>query len=229
MKRGWIYYVSRPFVRALIGRWSVQADPPQGPTVYVCSHGNMTGPLATQCYLPFATRPWVLHVFLDRGSCRAQYRDYTFTRRFGLPRPLAAFLALAVSGYVSALVRSVGAIPVYRGSVKLKETFRGTVEALRAGDSVAVFPDVDYTDESAGMGEMYEGFLLIDRFWRRFSEDRLAFVPLRMEGEARRIVAGKPVYFDREADRRLETVRVRDELLAFLNGTKREGGEAYGG
>ena len=132
MTRGKLFFASRPFIRLVVGRWSVQAPPPEGPTVFVCSHGDMAGPLATQCWLPFPTRPWVLHVFLSREECRRQYRDYTFTQRFGLPRPAAALLAWAVSGYASALVRSVGAIPVYRGSARLKETFRRTVEALQA-------------------------------------------------------------------------------------------------
>lgn len=220
MKRGKLFYASRPFVRLAVGRWSVQVEPPRGPTVYVCSHGNMAGPLVTQCALPFPTRPWVLHVFLNRESCRRQYRDFTFTRRFGMPRPAAALLAWAVSGYVSALVRSVGAIPVYRGSARLRETFQRTVEALQAGDCVAVFPDVDYTDRSGAMGEMYDGFLLIDRFWRRFSDAPLAFVPLRLDRTTRHIASGEAVYFDRTAPRRQETVRVREALLRGLNGER---------
>jgi hypothetical protein len=218
MTRGKLFFASRPFIRLVVGRWSVQAPPPEGPTVFVCSHGDMAGPLATQCWLPFPTRPWVLHVFLSREECRRQYRDYTFTQRFGLPRPAAALLAWAVSGYASALVRSVGAIPVYRGSARLKETFRRTVEALQAGDPVIVFPDVDYTDRSGDMGEIYDGFLLIDRFWQRVSDTPLDFVPLRLDRKVRRIAAGEAVRFDRTAPRQGETVRVREALLRGLNG-----------
>ena len=218
MTRGKLFFASRPFIRLVVGRWSVQAPPPEGPTVFVCSHGDMAGPLATQCWLPFPTRPWVLHVFLSREECRRQYRDYTFTQRFGLPRPAAVLLAWAVSGYASALVRSVGAIPVYRGSARLKETFRRTVEALQAGDPVIVFPDVDYTDRSGDMGEIYDGFLLIDRFWQRVSDTPLDFVPLRLDRKVRRIAAGEAVRFDRTAPRQGETVRVREALLRGLNG-----------
>ena len=218
MTRGKLFFASRPFIRLVVGRWSVQAPPPEGPTVFVCSHGDMAGPLATQCWLPFPTRPWVLHVFLSREECRRQYRDYTFTQRFGLPRPAAVLLAWAVSGYASALVRSVGAIPVYRGSARLKETFRRTVEALQAGDPVIVFPDVDYADRSGDMGEIYDGFLLIDRFWQRVSDTPLDLVPLRLDRRARRIAAGEAVRFDRTAPRQRETVRVREALLRGLNG-----------
>ena len=81
MTRGKLFFASRPFIRLVVGRWSVQAPPPEGPTVFVCSHGDMAGPLATQCWLPFPTRPWVLHVFLSREECRRQYRDYTLDRK----------------------------------------------------------------------------------------------------------------------------------------------------
>lgn len=161
--RGKLFYFSRFFVRLCIGRWSAGVAEPEGPAVYVCSHNNLLGPLAALCWLPFDVRPWTLHVFLEREACRKQYREYTFSRRFGMPEPLAALLAWGASGYVSALMRSMAAIPVHRGTVKLGHTFRETVSALQAGESVLIFPDVDYTDDSGGIGEVYDGFLLIER------------------------------------------------------------------
>ena len=217
MRRGKLFAFSRFFVRLKIGRWTAEVAPPDGPTVYVCSHGNMAGPLATLCWLPFPVRPWVLHVFTDRQTCCKQFSGYTFSQRFGLPKPLAGLLARAVSGYVSALMASTGAIAVYRGSVHIGATFKETVAALEAGDSVIIFPDVDYTDGSDTIGEVYNGFLLVDRFWRRASEEPLDFVPLRLDHAARRITAGPPVRFDRGADQKEELVRVREALRREIN------------
>ena len=132
--------------------------------------------------------------------------------------PTADTAAVILLACLLGPVRSVGAIPVYRGSARLKETFRRTVEALQAGDPVIVFPDVDYTDRSGDMGEIYDGFLLIDRFWQRVSDTPLDFVPLRLDRKARRIAAGEAVRFDRTAPRQGETVRVREALLRGLNG-----------
>lgn len=218
MKRGKLFTCSRFFVRLGIGRWTADIAQPVGPTVYVCSHSNLKGPLATLCWLPFSTRPWVFHVFLDRETCRKQYRDYTFSRRFGMPEPLAAFAAWAASGYVSGLMKSMGAIPVYRGTVRIGTTFKETAAALQAGDSVLIFPDVDYTDGSEGIGEVYDGFLLVERFWRKISEQTLHFVPVRLDTVSRRIAAGKPVSFDRSKPWKEEMVRVREELRREING-----------
>ena len=212
MKRGKLFVFSRFFVRLGIGRWRVDAPPPEGPTVYVCSHGNLRGPLATLCWLPFEVRPWVLHVFTEKEACQAQYRDYTFSQRFGMPQAAASAAAWAVSGYVSALMRSLGAIPVYRGSARIRETFRESVDALLAGDSVLIFPDVDYTDESGDVGEVYEGFLLLERFWRRASDQLLQFVPLRMDAGGKHITAGEAVSFDRSDQWKAEMQRVKEAL-----------------
>ncbi|MDE7262566.1 MAG: hypothetical protein K2N78_11010 [Oscillospiraceae bacterium] len=218
MKRGKLYGFSRFFVRLGIGRWDADVPPPEGPTAYICSHGNLRGPLATLCWLPFPVRPWVLHVFVDKETCRAQYRDYTFSKRFGMSKPLAATAAWAVSGYVSALMRSLGAIPVYRGMAQVRETFRQSVAALQAGDSVLIFPNVDYTDESGDVGEVYEGFLLLERFWRRISDKPLRFVPLRLDTEGKRITTGRTAVFDRSSQWKLEMERVREALRAEMNG-----------
>lgn len=217
MKRGKLFAFSRFFVRLKIGRWTAEVTPPTGPTVYVCSHGNMAGPLATLCWLPFPVRPWVFHVFTDKKTCYKQFSGYTFSQRFGLPQPLANLLAGIVSGYVSTLMTSTGAIPVYRGSIHIGATFKETVAALQAGDSVLIFPDVDYTDDSDTIGAVYDGFLLTDRFWRRVSDEPLNFVPLRLDHSTRRITAGPPVRFDREADQKTELVRVREALRQEIN------------
>ena len=145
------------------------------------------------------------------------FSGYTFSKRFGVPQPLANFLAAVVSGYVSTLMASTGAIPVYRGSVHIGATFRETTAALQAGDSILIFPDVDYTDDSDDIGAVYDGFLLINRFWHRVSDKPLDFVPLRLNHQTRRITAGAPVRFDPAADQKAEMVRVREALRGEIN------------
>lgn len=134
-----------------------------------------------------------------------------------MPGPVAALAAWGASGYVSVLMKSMCAIPVYRGTPRVGSTFKETVAALQAGDSVLVFPDVDYTDSSDGIGEVYDGFFLVERFWRRASAETLRFVPLRLDAAARRITAGEPVSFDRCVPWKTEVVRVREALRREIN------------
>ena len=112
----------------------------------------------------------------------------------------------------------MGAIPVHRGTARIGTTFKESVAALQAGDSILIFPDVDYTDGSEGIGEIYDGFLLLERFWRKASARPLRFVPLRLDADARRIVEGAAVSFDRTAPWKSEMVRVREALRREING-----------
>lgn len=77
---------------------------------------------------------------------------------------------------------------------------------------------MDYTDTSGNVGEVYEGFLLLERFWRRLSDQTLQFVPLRLDTAGRRITAGEAVTFDRSAEWRVEMRRVKETLRAEMNG-----------
>ena len=88
--RGKLFYFSRFFVRLCIGRWSAGVAEPEGPTVYVCSHNNLLGPLAARGWLPFDGRPWTLHGCRVREAGRQQYREGAFSWRFGGAGPPAA-------------------------------------------------------------------------------------------------------------------------------------------
>ena len=216
-KRGALFYACRGVLRLKNLGWRTEVEQFPEPCVYICSHSNMAGPLTTLAQLPFPVRPWVLHLFFDREDCRRQFADYTFSQRFGMPKWLAGVLARLTAGFVSALVHSAAAIPVYRGSVHLAATFEETLEALDAGDSVIIYPDVDYADHSDQIGEIYRGFLLLERFWRRRHERPLLFVPIRMDREKKRLRSERPERFDRDKPFDEEMERVRRALCRDIN------------
>lgn len=217
IQRGALFYLCRGVLRVKNLGWRTEVEQFQRPCVYICSHSNMAGPLTTLAQLPFPVRPWVLYLFFDREACRKQYAEYTFSKRFGLPRRLADLLASLTSGFVSSLVRSAAAIPVYRGSVQAAATFRETIAALDAGDSVIIYPDVDYADSSEGIGEIYKGFLLLERFWRRKHSEPLLFVPIRMDRKKKLLRSEHPEQFDRDRPFDEEMERVSRALRRDIN------------
>jgi hypothetical protein len=85
------------------------------------------------------------------------------------------------------------AIPVYRNSVRgLKKTIDMTIEALENNESVLIFPDVDYTSESGQVGELYSGFVCIDKHYYAKTSRHVNFVPISADMKKRRIVFGSP-------------------------------------
>ena len=149
----------RAGVRPFLHRWDTSgAQKAQPPAVYVVHHRNMSGPVHTLALLPDEPRPWVLHVFLDRHECFAQYYGYTFRKRFGWPAPAAWAAAGVLSLAVPAVVRSFGAIPVYRSLKETRDMMEQSAQALLRGESIMLCPDVAYDSAASATGEIYKGF-----------------------------------------------------------------------
>ena len=217
MQQTGLFKVIRFGSRLVHPGWRSEVQAPQGPCVYICSHHNLHGPITSLTWLGFPVHPWVLNVFFDRESCRKQYAEYTFSKRFGMKPWLANLCADVTSGVVSAIVRSTGAIPVWRGSPRLPETFRESMEALKNGESLLIFPDIAYSGESTGIGEIYEGFLLLGRMYGRETNRSLAFIPLHLDYEKKRILEGEPVLYDPAAPPKEERKRAAAALTARIN------------
>lgn len=196
-------FLSRIFFR---GYQSPTPEALPAPAVYICRHKNLRGPIDTLLWLSAPVNPWVFNVFCERETCYRQYAEYTLTRRAGWPRAFALPVARILSWVVPGLCGSMGAIPVYRSTARVVTTFRKTLDVLKAGGRVIIYPDVDYADASEEMGALYEGYLMLGTLYYRATGHNLRFIPLRTE--KRRITAGAAIEFDGEKPRAEETERV---------------------
>ena len=162
--------------------------------VYLCRHGNNAGPPYTFLYLAGQVRPWVYSVFYEEKACFAHTYRYTFLQRCGLPRPIAWLAARLSAFFAPKILRALNAIPVYRNGAQSMVTLRESVRALLGGDSILLFPDVNYTSENGEIGELYRGFLLLERMYCAKTGRHLPFVPIAVKPR-RRIAIGRPVLF----------------------------------
>lgn len=187
------------------------------PIVYISHHQNMFGPFHALLWSPIHLHPWVLHVFLDQKACFKQYSEYTFSERAGMNKTLAKMIAYPLSFFITRLISSCRAIPVHRGSRKIIQTFKLSVEALQKGESIVIFPDVDYTDSSAETKDFYEGFLLLERYYFKATGKHVAFVPLFVSKGEKILTTSKPIYFKDEQDFNEQKSQVLKEIQALLN------------
>lgn len=191
---------------------------PRG-AVYVCRHRNMRGPLYTLLHLKIQPRPWVLSVFCEREECFEQFGGYTLSVRLRWKPLFARTVARILSWIVPAAVRSAGGIPVYRHSTKIATTFRQSLKALEAGQSIILYADVEYTDMTDEVGELYDGFLLLGRMYYAATGKQLLFVPVDYLPRERKIAVGEPVIFQGNAPYEEEKSRVSallDERIQAL-------------
>ena len=125
-----------------------------------------------------------------------------------MPKALAAAIAFPLSFCISGLIPSIREIPVYRGSKAILKTFRQSVQALSEGENLLICPDIDYTDTSSSMGEMYHGFLNLEKYYFKKTGSHLAFVPVHISKRRHCIYMGEAICFKTENDFKQEKIKV---------------------
>ena len=186
------------FVYRIFKPFTIEGNIPEAPSVFIVHHQNMSGPVHALLTLPVQAHIWVYRVFFDRNECYRQYVDYTFTKRFGMPKILAVPLAFIVSLAVPSVVGSFSAIPVNRNSRDILKTFQLSHKALLKGENLIISPDVNYDDSSRSMGEIYTGFFHLEKNYFKKTGKHLSFVPISYSVKKQKLVIGNAIKFDDE-------------------------------
>ena len=208
------------FMRALAKVFTLKYKstvvPPEEPTVYVCRHLNMRGPITTIVRLDFHVHPMILSCFFDKDECYKQYAEFTFTERQGKRRKKRNFKAYVASRFVPQIMKSLQGIPVHRGTdTNSMQTMRDSLSYLEKGESVIVYPDIDYTAGYEKESEIYEGFLLLGQLYKRNTGKSLRFVPLYIDDAGKRVKEYKHITID---EFRKERSTVYDYIKKSING-----------
>lgn len=218
---GSFYKSVRAVVRLMLGRFQLtdgrSEEEKRGPVVYVSHHQNLFGPVSVLCWYPEFVRPWIYSVFMEKEASYRQYVDYTFTERFGWNQTLAELAAWPASRFVARLTRSGQGIPVYRQSRAVVETMKESVAALKNGESVLLFPDVAYNDDSPEVKNIYDGFLYIEKYYFRETGKHIPFVPVYSDKEAKEIRVGTPILFAGEDKFFQEKQEAAEKIQQELN------------
>jgi len=182
--------------------------------VYVCRHLNMHGPYTTLKWLPFDVHPLMLAPFFDTKTGYEHMREYTFARRWGR-KPLRFSLAAWISSRAAYLAASsLRGVPTYRNSANAITTLKTGLRYLRQGESLIVFPDIDYTGSYDAESDIYSGFLYYGEMYHKATGKSLRFVPLWIDEENRAIISGAPV----EVSSRKDSEAAAEHIKAAING-----------
>jgi 1-acyl-sn-glycerol-3-phosphate acyltransferase len=215
---GTFFRFIRSLIRKIYPKYSVQIpNNSNGPVVYVSHHQNLFGPFVILLWFPKCLHTWIFNVFLNQATCYKQFVDYTFTERYRWNRTLAKICAYPISFFISKLLNSGKGIPVYRGSRKILQTFNLSVAALSKNESIVIFPDTDYSDNSANVKDMYDGFLYLEKFYYKETGEHLCFIPLYASKNKHLLISDTQIYFRDNKDFYEERNIVYQKIHANLN------------
>ncbi len=144
------------------------------PCVYVCRHLNMRGPLTTLKNIDFHLHPLVLSTFFTQKETENHIREVLLKKKPNKIR--AKFLGW----FIPKLLLSLQAVPVYRNSNPIK-TFKKSMEYLEKGESLIIYPDIDYKNGYEKDGDIYNGFLFLSVLYKNKTGKDLKFIPLYID------------------------------------------------
>lgn len=187
------------------------------PVVFVAHHQNMIGPVSILVWLKYYVRTWVLGEFTNQEASYNHYVNFTFKKRYGWPSWLAKMIAWPVSYIVPRIAKSADVIPVYRGSRKIIKTMQISQEALLKGQDILIFPDIDYSNDSAETSDIYEGFLHLEKKYFKETGKHLTFIPIFSDRKNRLVRVGQEIRFTGEEKFIIERKQIARDLQNELN------------
>ena len=190
---------------------------PDEPAVIVGNHSKANGPVATQLYLPRQGYTWCIASMMELK----EVPRYAFTD-FWSGKPKWAHPIYHLASYIIAplsvlIMNNADTIPVYRDKRVLK-TFRASVDKMQEGADIVIFPEC-YDEHNNIVHEFQRGFADVARMYYKKTGKSTPFVPMYICPNLKKIVFGKPIYYDNTADPKAEADRICMSLMDAISET----------
>ena len=184
---------------------------PEGPCIVAGNHSQMNGPIACELYFPGDHATWTIGEMMDRKTVPAYaFQDFWSAK----PKSVRWFYKI-VSHLIGPLSECVftnaDTIPVYKDR-RIFETFQLTIEALKQGTRVIIFPEC-YGEHNNIVHQFQLGFIDVAKRYYKETGEALPFVPLYVCPALKRLVIGKPIWYDPSAKIKDEQQRITNYLM----------------
>ncbi|MDD6175428.1 MAG: hypothetical protein PUC59_06685 [Firmicutes bacterium] len=208
-------------------------DASETPMVFVCNHLEIYGPIITQLHLPYPVRTWIINNMVDlqlteenlSGAIDKIFRFFSPKMRRRLCHVLARPVCWAMN--------SIDHVTVYRGNSRdVIRTIRDTVDAIRCGDNILLFPENTSAKGETGaykIGEVsafFSGFSNIAASVYEKTGQCVTFYPLFADKKKKKIRAGKGITFDPSRPKAEEKKRIvtylHDTMCSMAELAKKE-------
>lgn len=173
----------------------VEADEP---AIYITNHSGIIGPVNMCMYYDKPMKPWVISFMFDNKKVAANFafHDFFFGRS-KKHKKFWRFLAKLVSRLLSPLLKSQNPILVYKNSLKIRQTFQDSVDALESGKDIVIFSE-SHIKYSKFTNKLSSGFAEVARYYYKKTGKRVKFYPVYCGYGLKTMNIGKPVQFDPE-------------------------------
>ncbi len=215
-RRGPSWYAYR-FIKAMVRlfyhRVTLHGEEllPEESCIIVGNHAQIHGPISFVLYCPEPKYVWCAGEMMDMKQVpEYAFRDF-WSQKPKWTHPFFRVMSYLIAPVAYCIFNNAGCIGVYHDA-RVIGTFRETVNALKDGANVVIFPEHD----APGNGIVYElqdRFIDVAKLYYRQTGRVLAFVPAYTAPKLKGVYFGKPVRFDPTADIKDERARIAAYLF----------------
>ncbi len=187
---------------------------PDEPSVIVGNHCQIHGPLLGELYFPRPLSIWCAGAMMKTATVPAYaYQDF-WSQKPRRSRPFYKVCSYLIAPLAAFLFTQAQTIAVYRDA-RVLSTFKKSVEALRRGENLLIFPEHDVKFNHI-LYELEENFVDLARLYYKRTGKELLFVPAYLAPRLKQVVFGTPVRFSADAPIAEERRHIRDFLAAEI-------------
>ena len=198
------------FFRArLRGRENLRSDEP---VIMVANHVGSFGPVSVITSFPIRLYPWVAHEVTDLRTVAQRIQQEFIEQELHLKPPLSAWLGRVVGRICVAIMKDIGAIPVYQKSKMITTTVLQSISLLEQGKNILVFAEDSTKKINDALCEFCTGFIHVAKLYYQKTRKAVQFLPVAVNRRVGAILIGKPIRFDAGVPFSIEKKRLKSEL-----------------
>ena len=195
----------------IIGRENL----PEGPVIIVGNHSQIHGPLACELFFPEKRYTWCAGEMMDLKKVPDYaYKDFWSYKPKYL-QPLFRLLSYIIAPIAVFIFNNANTIAVHH-DLHIMSTFKVTLAKLHEGNKVVIFPEHD-TEHNNIIFDFQDKFIDVAKLYHKRHGEELPFVPMYIAPNLNKIVLGKAVYFNGEADPSEERSRIKEKLMSDIS------------
>ena len=197
------------FKSRLRGTCNLSTDEPM---IMVANHVGSFGPVSVIISMPIRMYPWVAHEVMDVKTVAKRIQADFFEQELHLKPPFSTYLARVIGRVCVALMKDIGAIPVYQKSRDIRRTVQGSLALLEQGKNILVFAEDSTKKINDVLCEFCTGFIHVAKLYYEKTKKAVQFLPVAVNREVGGILIGKPIRFDVTNPFPREKQRLKSEL-----------------
>lgn len=209
------FLILRFLIRLLIkkpvfyGLDNVDAEPP---SVFVSNHLGYYAPLKLMIFSKIPFYPWVAYEVTDKKYCKKYLLNDFVEPSMKLKAPLSGWVAGWIARACLYVMKSVGAIPVYRRKRSIIQTLDQSAEILESGGNLLIFPEKKDQAFSPDMNRFHIGFPFVAKAYYKRCHKKVDFYPVCVDRKRNRITFGRKITYNPDNPFYFEKIRIVEEI-----------------